>query len=82
MPGESTSCGPDRPAQVVIFDSSTPGYLFNHTDLAQVADLLALTSADSNPTWVDLVTRLTGSPFNTQCLMPVIGAAVTLRAPR
>jgi enoyl-CoA hydratase/carnithine racemase len=53
----------DEQVQVVIFDSGTPGYFFNHADLAQVADLLALSGADSAPTWVDLVTRLTGAPF-------------------
>ncbi|MGW0561469.1 enoyl-CoA hydratase/isomerase family protein [Streptomyces sp. NPDC003016] len=53
----------DEQVQVVIFSSSTPGYFFNHADLGQVSELLALTGADSTPTWIDLVTRLTNAPF-------------------
>lgn len=53
----------DEQVQVVIFDSSTPDYFFNHADLGQVPDLLALTNPDGNPTWVDLVTSLTNAPF-------------------
>jgi enoyl-CoA hydratase/carnithine racemase len=53
----------DEQVQVAIFDSGTPGYFFNHADLGQVPELLALTGADGTPTWVDLVTRLTGAPF-------------------
>src|SRR4051812_13877079 len=53
----------DEQVQVVVFDSGTPGYFYNHADLAQVPDLLALNSADGTPTWVELVTRLTGAPF-------------------
>jgi enoyl-CoA hydratase/carnithine racemase len=55
----------DDQVQVVIFDSGIPGYFFNHADLNQVPDLLALSSADGTPTWVDLVTRLTSAPFIT-----------------
>ncbi|MET7655817.1 enoyl-CoA hydratase/isomerase family protein [Streptomyces sp. NPDC005486] len=53
----------DEQVQVVIFDSATPGYFFNHADLGQVPELLALNSADGTPTWVDLVTSLTNAPF-------------------
>jgi enoyl-CoA hydratase/carnithine racemase len=53
----------DEQVQVVIFDSGVPGYFLNHADLNQVPELLALTSADATPTWVDLVTRLTSAPF-------------------
>jgi enoyl-CoA hydratase/carnithine racemase len=53
----------DEQVQVVIFSSSTPGYFFNHADLGQVTELLELTSADSTPMWIDLVTRLTNAPF-------------------
>ncbi|WP_405813877.1 enoyl-CoA hydratase/isomerase family protein [Streptomyces sp. NBC_01390] len=53
----------DDQVQVVIFDSGTPEYFFNHADLGQVAELLALNSADGTPTWVDLVTRLSEAPF-------------------
>jgi len=53
----------DELVQVVVFTSSTPGYFFNHADLAQVGDLLAMVAAGSTPTWVELVTRLTNAPF-------------------
>ncbi|MGW0474240.1 enoyl-CoA hydratase/isomerase family protein [Streptomyces coeruleorubidus] len=53
----------DEKVQVVIFDSGTPGYFYNHADLGQVPELLALNSADGTPTWVDLVTSLTSAPF-------------------
>ncbi|MEV6339760.1 enoyl-CoA hydratase/isomerase family protein [Nocardia vinacea] len=53
----------DEQVQVVIFDSSTPGYFFNHADLAQMTELLGLKNADSTPTWIELVTRLTNAPF-------------------
>src|SRR3954470_20248894 len=53
----------DEQVQVVIFDSGTPGYFFNHADLGQVPELLALNSADGVPTWVDLVTSLASAPF-------------------
>ena len=55
--------GQDDQVQVVIFDSGTAGYFFNHADLGQVPELLALTSEDGTPTWVDLVTRLTSASF-------------------
>jgi enoyl-CoA hydratase/carnithine racemase len=53
----------DEEVQVVIFTSSTPGYFFNHADLAQFDDLLGLVGTDSTPTWVELVTSLTNAPF-------------------
>lgn len=53
----------DEKVQVVIFDSGTPGYFYNHADLGQVPELLALNSADGTPTWVYLVTSLTSAPF-------------------
>lgn len=53
----------DGEVQVVVFDSGTPGYFYNHADLAQVPDLLALNNADGTPTWVELVTRLSSAPF-------------------
>jgi enoyl-CoA hydratase/carnithine racemase len=53
----------DEQVQVVIFTSSTPGYFFNHADLAQFDDLLGLVSADSTPTFIELVTSLTNAPF-------------------
>ncbi|MCX5265738.1 enoyl-CoA hydratase/isomerase family protein [Streptomyces sp. NBC_00199] len=53
----------DEQVQVVVFDSGTPGYFYNHADLGQVPELLALNSADGTPTWVDLVTSLSSAPF-------------------
>ncbi|MFF4014135.1 enoyl-CoA hydratase/isomerase family protein [Streptomyces sp. NPDC001843] len=53
----------DEQVQVVIFDSGTPGYFYNHADLGQVPELLALNSTAGTPTWVDLVTSLTSAPF-------------------
>ncbi|WP_086838147.1 enoyl-CoA hydratase/isomerase family protein [Amycolatopsis kentuckyensis] len=53
----------DEEVQVVIFDSGTPGYFFNHADLGQVPELLALTGAGSTPLFVDLSLRLTQAPF-------------------
>jgi enoyl-CoA hydratase/carnithine racemase len=53
----------DDRVQVVIFDSSTPDYFFNHADLGQVPELLAQTAADSTPLFVDLSIRLTNAPF-------------------
>ncbi|MRH91225.1 enoyl-CoA hydratase/isomerase family protein [Nocardia sp. SYP-A9097] len=55
----------DEQVRVVIFDSNTPGYFFNHADLAQMTELLSLKNADSSPTWIELVTRLTSAPFVT-----------------
>jgi len=53
----------DEQVQVVIFDSGTPEYFFNHADLAQVADLLAQTGPDATPLFVDLSIRLSRAPF-------------------
>lgn len=53
----------DEQVQVVIFTSSTPGYFFNHADLAQFDALLGLVGADSTPTFIELVTSLTNAPF-------------------
>jgi enoyl-CoA hydratase/carnithine racemase len=53
----------DEQVQVVVFDSGTPGYFFNHADLGQVPELLALTGAGSTPLFIDLSIRLTKAPF-------------------
>jgi enoyl-CoA hydratase/carnithine racemase len=53
----------DEQVQVVIFDSGIPGYFYNHADLGQVPELLALTSADSTPLFIGLSIRLTHAPF-------------------
>ena len=43
----------DPQVQVVVFNSSTPGYFFNHSDLAQAADFAAQPAADAVPATVD-----------------------------
>jgi Enoyl-CoA hydratase/isomerase len=53
----------DEEVQVAIFTSGTPGLFYNHADLAQLDNLLAMATADSTPAWVELVTRLTNAPF-------------------
>lgn len=53
----------DPAVQVVIFTSSTPGFFFNHFDLAQAARFPLLPGAESTPMWVDLVLRLSKAPF-------------------
>ncbi|MFH8470830.1 enoyl-CoA hydratase/isomerase family protein [Streptomyces sp. NPDC017991] len=53
----------DEQVQVVIFDSSTSGYFFNHADLAQINELATSTRTDSTPSWIGLVTSLTHAPF-------------------
>jgi enoyl-CoA hydratase/carnithine racemase len=55
----------DEQVQVVVFDSATPGYFFNHADLGQVPELLASNGADGTPMFVELVTRLASAPFIT-----------------
>ena len=55
----------DEQVQVVIFDSGTPEYFFNHADLGQLPDMLAQTGADSTSLFVDLAIRLAGAPFVT-----------------
>ncbi|WP_207211735.1 enoyl-CoA hydratase-related protein [Promicromonospora panici] len=53
----------DEHVQVVIFDSGTPEYFYNHSDLGQVPELLAQTGADSTPLFTDLSIRLASAPF-------------------
>lgn len=58
-----TALEADPAVQVVIFTSSTPGFFFNHFDLAQAARFPLLPGAESTPLWVDLVLRLSKAPF-------------------
>lgn len=53
----------DDSVHVVIFDSGTVGYFYNHADLTQIPQLLAYTAADGTPGWVDLATRISTAPF-------------------
>lgn len=58
-----TQMSEDPQVQVAIFTSSTPDFFFNHFDLGQASEFPVLPDADSTPTWVDLVIRLTKAPF-------------------
>lgn len=51
----------DALIQVVILSSATEGFFFNHFDLTQASNFPVL--ADVTPTWVDLVLRLSRTPF-------------------
>jgi enoyl-CoA hydratase/carnithine racemase len=53
----------DTDVRVVIFDSATAGYFYNHADLTQVPELLAFTAPDGTPGWVDLSVKITTAPF-------------------
>ncbi|WP_033337777.1 enoyl-CoA hydratase/isomerase family protein [Catenuloplanes japonicus] len=53
----------DARVRVVIFDSGTPGYFYNHADLAQFGELLALADEDGTATFVGLGERLAAAPF-------------------
>lgn len=58
-----TSLEADPTVQVVIFASSTPGFFFNHFDLAQAARFPMMPGTEATPLWVDLVLRLSKAPF-------------------
>lgn len=53
----------DDQVKVVIFDSSTPGYFFNHADGEDFPRLLAMTGDNGNPIFIELTTRLAAAPF-------------------
>jgi enoyl-CoA hydratase/carnithine racemase len=53
----------DPQVQVVIFTSGITDYFFNHFDLAEASRFPMLPGANSMPTWVDLVVRLSKAPF-------------------
>lgn len=54
----------DPDIQVVVFDSRTPDFFFNHFDLAAAADFPAPEDG-SLPAWTDLVIRLSKAPYVT-----------------
>ncbi|KUM68099.1 enoyl-CoA hydratase/isomerase family protein [Streptomyces griseorubiginosus] len=58
-----TELSGDAQVHVVVFTSSTPGFFFNHFDLAQAAEFPLLAGADPAPVWTDLVVRLSKAPF-------------------
>ena len=53
----------DPQVHVVIFTSTIPDYFFNHFDLTEASNFPVLPGADTTPTWVDLVLRLSKAPF-------------------
>jgi enoyl-CoA hydratase/carnithine racemase len=54
----------DPDIQVVVFDSATPGFFYNHFDLA-AADFPAPEGEDAVPVWTDLVLKLSKAPYIT-----------------
>ncbi len=53
----------DEQARVVIFDSGTPEYFYNHADLAQFPEFLAQTGPGLTPLFLDVAQRLARAPF-------------------
>ena len=58
-----TELSQDPQVHVVIFISAIPDYFFNHFDLTEASNFPVLPGADTTPTWVDLVLRLSKAPF-------------------
>lgn len=54
----------DPDIQVVVFDSATPDFFYNHFDLA-AADFPAPEGEDAVPVWTDLVLKLSKAPYIT-----------------
>ncbi|UUU26972.1 enoyl-CoA hydratase/isomerase family protein [Streptomyces sp. DSM 40750] len=55
----------DPDIQVVVFDSSTPDFFYNHFDLAAAADFPAPEDENAVPAWTDLVLKLSKAPYIT-----------------
>ncbi len=55
----------DPDIQVVVFDSATPDFFYNHFDLAAAADFPAPEDGDTVPAWTDLVVKLSKAPYIT-----------------
>jgi enoyl-CoA hydratase/carnithine racemase len=55
----------DPDIQVLVFDSSTPDFFFNHFDLAAAAEFPAPEGEDAVPVWTDIVLRLSKAPYIT-----------------
>ncbi|MDW8803320.1 enoyl-CoA hydratase/isomerase family protein [Streptomyces scabiei] len=58
-----TELSEDAQVHVVVFTSSTPGFFFNHFDLAQAAEFPMPAGENPVPVWTDLVVRLSKAPF-------------------
>lgn len=55
----------DPDIQVVLFDSTTPDFFYNHFDLAAAADFPAPEDQDEVPAWTNLVLELSKAPYIT-----------------
>lgn len=55
----------DPDIQVVLFDSATPDFFYNHFDLAAAADFPAPEDPDAAPAWTNLVLELSKAPYIT-----------------
>jgi enoyl-CoA hydratase/carnithine racemase len=55
----------DPDIQVLVFDSSTPDFFFNHFDLAAAAEFPTPEGEDAVPVWTEIVLRLSKAPYIT-----------------
>lgn len=55
----------DPDIQVLVFDSSTPDFFFNHFDLAAAAEFPAPEGEDAVPIWTEIVLRLSKAAYIT-----------------
>ncbi|MER5223205.1 enoyl-CoA hydratase/isomerase family protein [Streptomyces flaveus] len=55
----------DPDIQVVLFDSATPDFFYNHFDLAAAADFPAPEDPEAAPAWTNLVLELSKAPYIT-----------------
>ncbi|WP_327181347.1 MULTISPECIES: enoyl-CoA hydratase/isomerase family protein [unclassified Streptomyces] len=60
-----TELATDPDIQVVLFDSATPDFFYNHFDLAAAADFPAPENPDAVPAWTNLVLELSKAPYIT-----------------
>ncbi|MEH0541586.1 enoyl-CoA hydratase/isomerase family protein [Streptomyces sp. B21-105] len=60
-----TELATDPDIQVVLFDSATPDFFYNHFDLAAAADFPAPEGPDALPAWTNLVLELSKAPYIT-----------------
>ncbi|WLW57635.1 enoyl-CoA hydratase/isomerase family protein [Streptomyces sp. YU58] len=60
-----TELATDPDIQVVLFDSATPDFFYNHFDLAAAADFPAPEDPDAVPAWTNLVLELSKAPYVT-----------------
>ncbi|MFM9443063.1 enoyl-CoA hydratase/isomerase family protein [Streptomyces acidiscabies] len=60
-----TELATDPDIQVVLFDSATPDFFYNHFDLAAAADFPAPEDPEAVPAWTSLVLELSKAPYIT-----------------